>query len=65
MNHSQATPVQITHVFVLRCSTQIIVCECAILIPVRVLLVIWCLIDNKVNNSVGEFWVLSLGFPDF
>ena len=33
-----------------------------ILIPVRVLLVIWCeLIDSKVNNSTYEFWVLSLG----
>ena len=36
---SQTTPVQFTHVFVLRCSTQIV-----ILIPVRVLLVTWCVL---------------------
>ena len=40
-------------------------CVCAILIPVRVLLVTWCLllINSKHKNSTGEFWVLSLGFP--
>ena len=40
---------------------------CAILIPVRVLLVIWYVLinDNKVNNLVGKFWVFSLGFCSF
>ena len=34
----------------------------AILIPIRVLVVMWCVLI-KVNNSTGEFLVLFLGFP--
>ena len=40
----------------------------AILFPVRILLVIWCVLINwqcKINNLTGKFWVLSLGFPSF
>ena len=41
-------------------------CLCAILNPIRVLLVTWCvLIHNKVNNLTGEFWVLSLGLSSY
>ena len=35
-----------------------------IMVPVRVVLVICC-INNKINNSTGEFGVLSLGFSSF
>ena len=36
-----------------------------ILIPVRGLPVSYMVIDNKINNSTCEFWLLSLGFPSF
>ena len=58
---SQTTPVQFMHAFVF---CVVLLPTCAILIPVRILLVIWCvLFDDKVNNLTGEFWVASLGFP--
>ena len=58
---SQITPVQIMHVLYCVVPHKLHV---YILIPVRVVLVTW-LINNKVNNSTSEFWVLFLGFPSF
>ena len=44
-NASQTTSVGIMHVFVLCCTTQIVVCT--ILIPVKVLLRTWCVLINN------------------
>ena len=59
-NASQTTLVQITHFHVLFCTD----CTCAILIPVKVLLVTWCVFINfKQFNWLGLD--TFLGFSSF